>query len=58
MSENWHEERTRLTALLKSIKDGKITHFDNPTTRELQPANPKNVAALEKRLVALNFRLC
>jgi len=57
ISENWHEERTRLTALLKSINDGETTHFDNPAIRELQPANPHNVALLKKRLAALNYRL-
>jgi predicted nucleotidyltransferase len=56
-AENWHEERERLTRLLKAIKSGEITHIDQEDLRELQATNPQNIAALEERLSKLNVRL-
>jgi len=56
-AENWHQERDRLVRLLKAIKSGKITHIDEVDLRELQAANPENIAALEERLARLNARL-
>lgn len=57
MSENWHEERDRLVKLLAAIRSGEVTHVDQKNMRELQTANPVNVAALEARLNELNARL-
>ena len=57
MSENWHEERSRLLDLLKSVEDGKTTQFNDPATGELRRANPDNVGRLKGRLALLNFRL-
>ena len=56
-AENWHEERDRLVRLLKAIKSGKVTHIDEEGMRQLQGANPDNIAALEDRLAKLNARL-
>ena len=56
-AENWHEERDRLTMLLKAIESGKITHIDENDLRQLQAANPENVALLKERLAKLNARL-
>jgi len=56
-AENWHEERDRLVQLLKRIAAGEITHIDEDDLRQLQATNPKNIAALEKRLAQLNARL-
>jgi len=57
MSENWHEERDRLVKLLAVLKSGDVTHIDQKDKRELQIANPVNVAALEARLNELKVRL-
>jgi hypothetical protein len=56
-AENWHEERDRLVRLLQAIKSGTITHIDEKDLRQLQAANPDNIAALEARLAKLNARL-
>lgn len=56
-AENWHEERDRLVQLLKRIAAGEVTHIDEDDLRQLQATNPKNIAALEKRLAQLNARL-
>ena len=56
-AENWHEERDRLARLLKAIESGRVTHIDEEDLRELQTANPENIAALKKRLAQLNARL-
>ena len=56
-AENWHEERDRLIQLLKRIAAGEVTHIDEDDLRQLQATNPKNIAALEKRLAQLNARL-
>lgn len=55
--ENWHEERDRLTRLLKAIETGKVSHIDEDDLRQLQPTNTENIAALKKRLAELNARL-
>ena len=55
--ENWHEERDRLVRLLKAIETGKVSHVDEDDLRQLQSANPENIAALKKRLAELNDRL-
>ena len=55
--ENWHEERDRLARLLKAIESGMVTHVDEEDLRELQPANPENIAQLKQRLADLNARL-
>jgi len=56
-AESWHEERDRLVQLLKRIAAGEVTHIDEDDLRQLQATNPKNIAALEKRLAQLNARL-
>ena len=56
-TENWHEERDRLVQLLESIESGKITHIDEEDLRQLQAANPENIAVLKERLAKLNARL-
>jgi hypothetical protein len=56
-AENWHEERDRLVELLHAIESGKVTHIDENDMRQLQPANPENVAKLKNRLAKLNARL-
>ena len=56
-AENWHEERNRLVELLRAIESGKVTHIDEKELRQLQPANPENVALLKARLAKLNARL-
>jgi predicted nucleotidyltransferase len=56
-SENWHEERDRLTRLLESVGSGKVTHVDEEDFRELQRTTPENVAALKRRLAKLNALL-
>jgi predicted nucleotidyltransferase len=56
-AENWHEERDRLTRLLKAIETGKVSHVDEDDLRQLQAVNPENIAALKKRLADLNARL-
>ena len=56
-AENWHEERDRLVLLLKAIESGKVTHIDEDDLRQLQAANPENVAVLKERLQKLNARL-
>ena len=57
MSENWHEERDRLVALLEAIETGKITHVDQEQFSQLQAASPHNIALLKDRLAKLNDRL-
>jgi len=56
-AENWHEERNRLVRLLRAIETGKVSHVDEDGLRELQAANPENIAVLRKRLADLNARL-
>ena len=56
-AENWHEERDRLTRLLKAIETGQVSHIDEDDLRQLQPINPENIAALKKRLAELDARL-
>lgn len=56
-AENWHEERDRLVRLLKAIETGTVSHVDEDGLRELQAANPENIAVLRKRLADLNARL-
>ena len=56
-AENWHEERDRLVRLLRAIETGKVSHVDEDGLRELQAANPANIAVLRKRLADLNARL-
>ena len=56
-AENWHEERDRLVQLLEGIESGKVTHIDESDDRQLEAANPKNVAGLKERLAELNARL-
>ena len=56
-AESWLEERDRLVKLLAGIEAGRITHIDTENQRQLQLANPVNVAALKKRLAQLNARL-
>lgn len=56
-AENWHEERDRLTQLLKAVESGKITHIDEEGLRQLQATNRDNVAVLKERLAKLNARL-
>ena len=56
-AENWHEERDRLVQLLQGIESGEITHIDQSNDRQLEAANPKNVAGLKERLAKLNARL-
>jgi hypothetical protein len=56
-AENWHEERDRLVLLLKAIESGKVTHIDEDDLRQLQAANPENVAVLKERLQKLIARL-
>ena len=56
-AENWHEERDRLVQLLEGIESGKVTHIDESDDRQLEAANPKNVAGLKERLAELNDRL-
>ena len=46
-TENWAEERQRLTKLLEGIDAGNITHLDQDGTGELRPTNDSNIAALE-----------
>ena len=55
--ETWREERDRLVKLLAGIESGTVTHIDAEGQRELQQANPINVARLRSRLVLLNARL-
>ncbi len=55
--ENWHEERDRLLRLLEGIESGEVTHVDQDQLRQLQAANPKNIAMLKARLSKLNIRL-
>ena len=57
MSESWHEERNRLVKLLKGIESGKITHIDEDGLRQLQAANPANIAWIKARIAELNRRL-
>ena len=57
MSENWHEERDRLVKLLAAVESGEVTYVDQKNMRDLQTANPINVAAIKARLDALNARL-
>ena len=57
ITENWHEERDRLIELLEAIDSGKITRIDEADLRQLQVANPKNIALLRERLAKLNARL-
>ena len=57
LSENWHEERDRLTRLLKAIESGEITHIDEEDLRQLQATTPKNIEVLKQRLAQLNARL-
>lgn len=56
-AENWHEERDRLSQLLKAIESGAVTHVDEEDLRQLQPTNPENIALLKQRLAKLNARL-
>ena len=56
-AENWHEERDRLVRLLRAIETGTVSHVDEDGLRELQAANPENIAVLRKRLADLNARL-
>lgn len=56
-TENWAEERERLMRLLGAIESGRITHVDEEHLRQLQPTNPRNIAALRERLAELNSRL-
>lgn len=56
-AENWHEERDRLVQLLEAIETGQITHIDEEGLRQLQAANPANIAELRERLQQLNRRL-
>lgn len=56
-AENWHEERDRLKRLLNAIESGGITHIDEEDLRQLQAANPENIALLKERLAQLNARL-
>lgn len=55
-AETWHE-RDRLVQLLEGIESGEVTHVDQEHLRQLQAANPKNVAILIDRLAELNSRL-
>jgi hypothetical protein len=57
VSENWHEERDRLVKLLAAVESGEVTCVDQKNMRDLQTANPINVAAIKARLDALNARL-
>ena len=56
-TENWHEERDRLTKLIEGIEAGTITYVDQKGLRSLQATNVVNVEALKKRLAELNTRL-
>lgn len=56
-AENWHEERDRLARLLNAIESGTVTHVDQEDLRQLQPANPENIAQLKRRLAELHARL-
>jgi hypothetical protein len=56
-AESWHQERDRLTELLRAIESGKITHIDEDDLRQLQATNSENVAVLKERLAKLNARL-
>ena len=56
-AENWHEERDRLTQLLKAIEAGNVTQVDQDPLRQLQATNLENVAALKARIDELNDRL-
>ena len=56
-AENWHEERDRLVQLLKAVESGKVTHIDEEDLRQLQAANPENIALIKERLAQLNARL-
>jgi len=57
LSENWHEERDRLVALIEAVENGDVTHIDQGQLRQLQQANPQNLAMLKGRLAELNARL-
>jgi hypothetical protein len=56
-TENWAEERDRLSKLLEAIDGGRITHIDEEGVDQLQPTTETNVAALRARLTELNTRL-
>lgn len=56
-AENWHGERDRLVKLLHAIETGQVTHVDESDLRQLQQANPRNIALLRERLAILNARL-
>ena len=56
-TENWHEERDRLTKLIEGIEAGTITYVDQKGLRSLQATNVVNVEALKNRLAELNTRL-
>ena len=56
-SENWHEERDRLTQLLQGIEVGMIKHNDPDDLRQLRAITPEDIAVLERRLAQLNVRL-
>jgi hypothetical protein len=56
-TENWQEERDRLVELMEAIDSGTITHIDEADLRQLQVANPENIALLRERLAKLKARL-
>ena len=56
-SENWHQERDRLTRLLRGIEAGALTQFGRDSLLQGQMASPADMAVLKKRLAQLNDRL-
>jgi hypothetical protein len=57
-TENWAEERTRLTALLRDYEAGTITRFDEIGLDALEgTTSTERIAAIKARLAALDERL-
>jgi hypothetical protein len=58
MSENWHEERHRILALLTDLESGNITHFDEDERGKLRgETTGVTVERLNRRLAELDSRL-
>ena len=58
MSENWHEERERLRALLHSYETGKLTHFNEDEHGQLRrETTAERIESVKRRLAALEERL-
>ena len=57
-SENWHEERIRLTAQLKALVSGGTTHFDKDETGQRdQETTGQAIDRIRARLAELEGRL-